>query len=99
MKQTGLISNYYKKAGEKPTSSKKEEAGTKPGFTVKFSSDSYAECYPGTNAEEDVNVDSDEEADFSKMDLGNKKGPVNRWDFDTNEEYSDYMSNREALPK
>lgn len=71
-----------------------------------------------------MNIDSDEEVDFTKMDLvkfkknynifllslgwnnflslflkGNKKGPVNRWDFDTNEEYSDYMSNREALPK
>ena len=30
---------------------------------------------------------------------GNKKGPVNRWDFDTNEEYTSYMSNREAMPK
>ncbi len=35
----------------------------------------------------------------SKMDLGNKKGPVGRWDFDTPEEYSEYMSTREALPK
>lgn len=43
--------------------------------------------------------DSDEEVDFTKMDQGNKKGPVGRWDFDTAEEYSDYMSNREALPK
>ena len=31
--------------------------------------------------------DSDEEADYSKMDQGNKKGPVGRWDFDTQEEY------------
>lgn len=30
---------------------------------------------------------------------GNKKGPVGRWDFDTPEEYSEYMSNKEALPK
>jgi IK cytokine len=30
---------------------------------------------------------------------GNKKGPVGRWDFDTQEEYSDYMSKKEALPK
>jgi hypothetical protein len=30
---------------------------------------------------------------------GNKKGPVNRWDFETNEEYNSYMSNREAMPK
>ena len=33
------------------------------------------------------------------MDLGNKKGPVGRWDFDTQEEYSDYMSSKEAMPK
>ena len=33
---------------------------------------------------------------FSK---GNKKGPVGRWDFDTAEEYADYMSQKEALPK
>jgi hypothetical protein len=43
--------------------------------------------------------DSDDEADYTKMDQGNKKGPVGRWDFDTQEEYSSYMSNREALPK
>lgn len=30
---------------------------------------------------------------------GNKKGPLGRWDFDTQEEYSDYMNNKEALPK
>lgn len=43
--------------------------------------------------------DSDEEADYSKMDQGNKKGPVGRWDFDTQEEYSSYMSQKEAMPK
>ena len=43
--------------------------------------------------------DSDEEVDYTKMDLGNKKGPVGRWDFDTAEEYADYMSQKEALPK
>ena len=30
---------------------------------------------------------------------GNKKGPIGRWDFDTQEEYSDYMNQKEALPK
>ena len=35
-------------------------------------------------------------AEFSQ---GNKKGPVGRWDFDTPEEYADYMSRKEALPK
>ncbi|XP_075458068.1 protein Red [Ascaphus truei] len=58
---------------------------------------SYAECYPGTM--DDMAVDSDEEVDYSKMDQGNKKGPLGRWDFDTQEEYSDYMNNKEALPK
>ena len=43
--------------------------------------------------------DSEDEADYTKMDQGNKKGPVGRWDFDTQEEYSDYMANKEALPK
>ncbi|XP_075257873.1 protein Red-like [Convolutriloba macropyga] len=33
------------------------------------------------------------------MDMGNKKGPVGRWDFETQEEYSNYMSSKEALPK
>lgn len=47
----------------------------------------------------DAIEDSDEEADYTKMDLGSKKGPIGRWDFDTAEEYSDYMSNKEALPK
>ncbi len=43
--------------------------------------------------------DSDDETDFSKMDMGNKKGPVGRWDFETQEEYGDYMSSLEAMPK
>ncbi|XP_076446295.1 protein Red-like [Babylonia areolata] len=61
--------------------------------------DSYAECYPGMMESADANEDSDDEADYTKMDQGNKKGPVGRWDFDTQEEYSSYMSSREALPK
>ena len=43
--------------------------------------------------------DSEDEVDYTKMDQGNKKGPIGRWDFDTQEEYSDYMANKEALPK
>merc|ERR1712029_485520 len=58
----------------------------------------YAEAYPGMEMNDAID-DSDEEADYTKMDLGNKKGPVGRWDFDTAEEYSDYMSKKEALPK
>ena len=30
---------------------------------------------------------------------GNKKGPIKRWDFETEEDYHSYMENREALPK
>lgn len=30
---------------------------------------------------------------------GNKKGPVKRWDFENEEDYSQYQSKREALPK
>ncbi|EFX85643.1 hypothetical protein DAPPUDRAFT_313838 [Daphnia pulex] len=59
----------------------------------------YAECYPGFEEMNDALEDSDDEADYSKMDLGNKKGPVGRWDFDTAEEYGDYMNKKEALPK
>lgn len=59
----------------------------------------YAECYPGLEEMNDAIDDSDDEVDYTKMDLGNKKGPIGRWDFDTQEEYSDYMSAKEALPK
>ncbi|CAB4035451.1 Red-like isoform X1 [Paramuricea clavata] len=47
----------------------------------------------------DYNYDSEEEVDYSKMDMGNKKGPIKRWDFETEEEYNSYMERREALPK
>ncbi|CAG2102268.1 unnamed protein product, partial [Medioppia subpectinata] len=61
--------------------------------------ESYAECYPGAPENDDAVLDSDDEVDYSKMDLGNKKGVIGRWDFDTAEEYGDYMSHKEALPK
>lgn len=78
-------------AGQRQVS-RKEQVGDFFGM-----SNSYAECYPATM--DDLAVDSDEEVDYSKMDQGNKKGPLGRWDFDTQEEYSDYMNNKEALPK
>ncbi|KAL7064415.1 hypothetical protein AAHC03_05127 [Spirometra sp. Aus1] len=59
----------------------------------------YDECYPGFAESYDAMGDSDDETDFSKMDLGNKKGPIGRWDFETQEEYGEYMSNKEAMPK
>ena len=60
--------------------------------------DGYAECYPGAIENEDAVIDSDDEADYSKMDMM-RKGGVGRWDFDSNEEYSDFMGKKEALPK
>ncbi|KAH9394441.1 hypothetical protein TYRP_004493 [Tyrophagus putrescentiae] len=64
--------------------------------------DGYAECYPGAPENDDAIIDSDDEADYSKMDNSNsKKGHnlLNRWDFDSAEEYASYMSNMEATPK
>ncbi|CAJ0942028.1 unnamed protein product, partial [Mesorhabditis belari] len=57
----------------------------------------YAECYP-MGLVEMVGEDSDEEADFSKMD-SNKKGLIKRWDFDHEEDFEKYQGSREALPK
>lgn len=72
--------------------------------------DAYGELFP-SNQLFYGGGDSDDE-DFSKMDMGNKKGPVNRFDFDTQEgklacfynnllflEYEKYMSSREANTK
>ena len=98
---------------------KREEEKAKRAEEKKINAepDYYNECYPGMSEMNDAIDDSDEEVDYSKMDLvrflkiffffsiiflfiqGNKKGPVGRWDFDTAEEYADYMSNKEALPK
>jgi len=61
--------------------------------------DYYSECYPGMPENDDAIVDSDEEEDLSKMDTGKKKGPLNRWDFETHEEYAEYMDQKEAMPK
>eukprot|EP00794_Sanderia_malayensis_P007376 gene7376-8196_t len=66
---------------------------------IDFAEDSYAECYPGAIEMADAAGDSDDEADYTKMDLGNKKGPIGRWDFDNEDEYNTYMESREAMPK
>ncbi|EDO37189.1 predicted protein [Nematostella vectensis] len=66
---------------------------------VNFVPDSYAECYPGAMEVADTTYDSDDDADYTKMDLGNKKGPIKRWDFEDEEQYNSYMETREALPK
>ncbi len=65
----------------------------------------YMECYPSlSEAMGGVDAggaeDSDDEApDFSKMDVNRGKGPMNRWDFDNEDEFNRYMANREAMPK
>jgi len=61
--------------------------------------DSYMECYPGAMEEAGATYDSDEDADYTKMDMGNKKGPLTRWDFEDEEKYNKYMEGREAMPK
>jgi IK cytokine len=61
--------------------------------------DGYAECYPGLEEMNDAVIDSDDEVDYSKMDKNTKKGAIGRWDFETQDEYTEYMSQREALPK
>ncbi|EFO88849.1 CRE-SMU-2 protein [Caenorhabditis remanei] len=79
------------KAKEKERERKRKEMEASSG---------YDECYPGGLVEMGGSWDSDEEADYSKMDAGPKKNQaVNRWDFDTEEEYATYMEGREALPK
>uniref|UniRef100_H2SSD4 IK cytokine n=1 Tax=Takifugu rubripes TaxID=31033 RepID=H2SSD4_TAKRU len=90
--QIKIINEKFAGAAGTQRDSGKEQLGDFFG-----GSNSYAECYPATL--DDLAVDSDEEVDYSKMDQGNKKGPLGRWDFDTQEEYSDYMNNKEALPK
>ncbi|KAL5260565.1 hypothetical protein ACHWQZ_G010646 [Mnemiopsis leidyi] len=61
--------------------------------------DSYMECYPGAMEESGGAYDSDEDADYTKMDMGNKKGPLTRWDFEDEDKYNAYMEKREAMPK
>ena len=60
---------------------KREEEKEKQKVEKKLAADhdGYAECYPGLAEMDDAVIDSDDEADFSKMDMGNKKGPVGRW--------------------
>jgi len=91
-----MIKALMKKEEEKE---KQKDDKKLAGMMQASNHDGYAECYPGLAEMDDAIGDSDDEADFSKMDLGNKKGPVGRWDFDTAEEYADYMGSKEAMPK
>ena len=36
---------------------------------------------------------------FVSVTQGNKKGPVKRWDFESEDDYNKYQSAREAMPK
>uniref|UniRef100_A0A182JCS5 RED-like N-terminal domain-containing protein n=1 Tax=Anopheles atroparvus TaxID=41427 RepID=A0A182JCS5_ANOAO len=102
--------NYFEKYNDDHTSAERDPSGIPPvpappklsaHLITKLTAEpeGYAECYPGLQEMNDAIDDSDDEVDYTKMDLGNKKGPIGRWDFDTQEEYSDYMSSKEALPK
>lgn len=75
----------------------KKEDSKKMGLSM--GGGEYAECYPGFDEMHAAMEDSDEEADFTKMDQGNRKGPMGRWDFANTDEYSDYMNRKEALPR
>ncbi|XP_067928502.1 protein Red-like [Watersipora subatra] len=96
----GLSKQYEQKWNEIDSKKTKEDGkSSKKSGKKKPEVDSYAECYPGMDEAADAIDDSDEEADYTKMDMGNKKGPVNRWDFENDEQYQEYMSKKEALPK
>uniref|UniRef100_A0A2I3HF19 RED-like N-terminal domain-containing protein n=1 Tax=Nomascus leucogenys TaxID=61853 RepID=A0A2I3HF19_NOMLE len=92
-----IIEKFAGSAGWEGTESLKMAEDIKQLGDFFGMSNSYAECYPATM--DDMAVDRDEEVDYSKMDQGNKKGPQGSWDLDTQEEYSEYMNNKEALPK
>ncbi|GAB4853692.1 Smu-2 suppressor of mec-8 and unc-52 protein [Ancistrocladus abbreviatus] len=65
-----------------------------------FISESYSECYPGYQEYNREIVDSDDEDDLSKMDMGGRaKGRLHRWDFETEEEWAQYNEQKEAMPK
>ncbi|KAK2981890.1 hypothetical protein RJ640_010407 [Escallonia rubra] len=65
-----------------------------------FISDSYSECYPGYQEYNREVVDSDDEDDLSKMDMGGRaKGRLHRWDFETEEDWATYNEQKEAMPK
>ncbi|CAN0901204.1 Suppressor of mec-8 and unc-52 protein homolog 2 [Linum grandiflorum] len=65
-----------------------------------FVSESYSECYPGYQEYNREVVDSDDEDDLSKMDMGGRaKGRLHRWDFETEEDWAKYNEQKEAMPK
>merc|ERR1712110_1266624 len=96
-----MIKKMLKHEEEKTKKEEENQNAQQNAFGTYLSANNpegYSECYPGIDTGYGMD-DSDEEVDYTKMDLGNKKGPVGRWDFDTAEEYADYMSQKEAMPK
>ncbi|KAM7513494.1 hypothetical protein LguiA_003077 [Lonicera macranthoides] len=65
-----------------------------------FISESYSECYPGYQEYNREVVDSEDEDDLSKMDMGGRaKGRLHRWDFESEEDWATYNEQKEAMPK
>ena len=55
--------------GSSSTSEKQSSTVSKSGFGGLDAESHYAECYPGGMEEYDATYDSDEDVDFSKMDM------------------------------
>merc|ERR1711972_1250156 len=66
-----MIKALMKKEEEKE---KQKDEKKLAGMMQSSNHDGYAECYPGLAEMDDAIGDSDDEADFSKMDQGKKKG-------------------------
>mmetsp|Transcript_36029 Transcript_36029/g.85486 ORF Transcript_36029/g.85486 Transcript_36029/m.85486 type:complete len:584 (-) Transcript_36029:57-1808(-) len=65
-----------------------------------FAEDAYAECYPEYHDMAAEIVDSDDEGTIAeKMDLGRQGKVKTRYDFSTEEEYTQYKHSQEANPK
>eukprot|EP00192_Tetraselmis_astigmatica_P003802 CAMPEP_0117680412 /NCGR_PEP_ID=MMETSP0804-20121206/18339_1 /TAXON_ID=1074897 /ORGANISM="Tetraselmis astigmatica, Strain CCMP880" /LENGTH=574 /DNA_ID=CAMNT_0005489909 /DNA_START=73 /DNA_END=1797 /DNA_ORIENTATION=- len=75
----------------------KQEGGAK-GSLKGFADEAYAELYPDFQLGGEV-VDSDEEGGGDKMDLGRQGKVKTRYDFSTEEEYTQYKQSQEANPK
>ncbi|KAF9611747.1 hypothetical protein IFM89_034930 [Coptis chinensis] len=89
--------SVFKRDDERLQQLREKDAREKdPGFI----SESYSECYPGYQEYNREVVDSDDEDDLSKMDMGGRaKGRLHRWDFETEEEWATYNEQKEAMPK
>ncbi|CAK9864298.1 unnamed protein product [Sphagnum jensenii] len=65
-----------------------------------FISESYSECYPGYQEYNREIVESDDDEDLTKMDMGGRaKGRLHRWDFESEDDWAKYNEQKEAMPK